>query len=132
MTVEKQDPNEIAEQLLKKTDGDEVVLYVDDETELSASIIRPLHLPRSANDDVEGGSLRYAVAASERTVDRFDLPGREGVIAAEEIEAGSWNRSRIEFYDVVAGEDDGNEPTEFGDLERSHDLVAVDDGPAGD
>lgn len=124
MTHDSQDPNEIAEELLDKIDGDELVLYLDDDTELPVSIRRPLHLPKSVNENVEGGSLRYAVEANEEAIEQFDLPDREGMIAGEEVDDGSWNRSRVEFREVVS--DDGDDAKEFGELTWSRDIKAVD------
>lgn len=120
MTVEKQSPDEIVDRLLRKTDDDELVVYLDDETELPVSIRRPLHLPSSVQEGVEGGSVRYSVLADEDAVEQLDLPAREGVIAAEELEAGSWSRSRLEFHEQF-------DEDEFGELERSEDVLAVAD-----
>lgn len=126
MTAETQDPNEITEELLDKIDGDEIALYLDDDTELSVSIRRPLYLPSSVNEEVEGGSLRYSVEADDETIEQFDLPSKEGLIAAEEIDDGSWNRSRIEFRDAMTEtNDDGDEYIEFGDLAMSREIKAV-------
>lgn len=124
-TVNTQPPNEIAEQLLEKQTGDELVLHVDEGTELSASVVRPLHLPSSVQDGVDGASLRYAVEADEQAAEELGLSGREGVIAAEEVESGSWNRSRVQFYEVVS-DDGGDDRDEFGDLEQSLEIVAID------
>lgn len=118
MTAEKQSPDEIADRLLERTDDDELVLHLEDGTELPVSIRRPLYLPSSVQEGVEGGSVRYSVLADEEAVERLELPAREGVIAAEELEADSWTRSRVEFHERV--DDD-----EFGDLERSEELRAV-------
>lgn len=120
MTVDRQSPDEIVDRLLRKTDDDELVLYLDGETELPVSIRRPLHLPSSVQKGVEGGSIRYSVLANDETVEELELPAREGVIAAEELEPGSWTRSRLEFHDQHAED-------EFGDLERSDEVVAVAD-----
>jgi hypothetical protein len=120
MTIDKQNPDEIADRLLRKTDDDEIVLHLEDETEVPVSIRRPLHLPSSVQGGVEGGSLRYSVLADEDAVERLELPGREGVVAAEELEAGSWNRSRLEFHEQF-------DEDEFGELERSDELRAVAD-----
>ena len=122
MTSDTQDPNEIAEELLETIDGDELVLYLDDGTELPVSVRRPLHLPSSVDDDVDGGSLRYAVEADEEAVERFDLPDREGLIAAEEVGDGSWTRSRVEFREL---EDSDDDTKEFGDVTVARDIEAV-------
>ncbi|WP_293033631.1 hypothetical protein [Natronococcus sp.] len=120
MTVDRQSPDEIVDHLLRRTDDDELVLYLDEETELPVSIRRPLHLPSSVQGGVEGGSIRYSVLADDQAVEELELPAREGVIAAEELEPDSWTRSRIEFHDQHAED-------EFGDLERSDEVVAVAD-----
>ena len=122
MTENTQDPNEIAAELLDTIDGDDVVLYLDDGTELPVSVRRPLHLPSSVDDDVEGGSLRYSVEADEDALERLDLPDREGLIAAEEVEDGSWTRSRVEFREVTESDDDQKE---FGDVAMSREVEAV-------
>ena len=122
MTSDTQDPDEIAEELLDKIDGDELVLHLDDGTELPVSVRRPLHLPSSVDDDVAGGSLRYAVEADEEAVDQLDLPDREGLIAAEEVDGGSWTRSRVEFREVEASDDDTKE---FGDVTMAREIEAV-------
>lgn len=122
MTPERQDPNEIADELLEKIDDDDLVLYLDDDTALPVSIRRPLHLPSSVHEGVEGGSLRYAVEARADAADRLNLPAREGLIAAEEVEEGTWNRSRIEFHEAT-GDDDAEA---FGDLALSREIRAVD------
>lgn len=125
-----QTPDEIAAQLLERTAGDEVVLQVSgpetgDGSTIRASIRRPLHLPSSVDEGVDGGSLRFAIEADEETIDRFGLPQCEGVIAAEEVEPGSWNRSRVQFFEVV-DEGDADEPAAFGDQVLSEEVAAVD------
>ncbi|ARS88347.1 hypothetical protein [Natrarchaeobaculum aegyptiacum] len=126
-----QTPDEIAAQLLERTAGDEVVLKLSgpettaDESTIRASIRRPLHLPSSVDEGVDGGSLRFAIEAGAETIERLELPECEGVIAAEEIDHGSWNRSRVQFYEVAdAGDQD--EPTEFGEQVLSETIAAID------
>ena len=123
MTPDSQDPDEIAEELLDKQDGEEVVLHLDDGTELPVSVRRPLHLPSSVDDDVDGGSLRYAVEADDDAVNRLDLPDPEGLVAAEEVDGDSWNRSRVEFREVEQSDDDTKE---FGAVAMAREIEAVD------
>lgn len=126
MIVESQDPNEIAAELRDTVDGDDLVLHLEDDTEVQVSVRRPLYLPSSVHDEVDGGSLRYTIEADEQAVERLDLPGREGLIAAEEVEDGSWNRSRVEFHEVVSEPDDEDDDREFGDLAMSREIKAID------
>ncbi|RKD85915.1 hypothetical protein [Halopiger aswanensis] len=123
MTSNSQDPDKIAEVLLDKQDGEKIVLHLDDGTELPVSIRRPLHLPSSVDDDVDGGSLRYAVEADDDAVNRLDLPDPEGLVAAEEVAGGSWNRSRVEFREIEHSEDDTKE---FGAVAMAREIEAVD------
>lgn len=123
MMTDTQQPNEITEELLDAIDGDRLTIFLEDGTELSVSVRRPLHLPHSVDESFEGGSLRYSVEATDETVDELDLPAREGLIAAEEIERGSWSRSRIEFREVVSETDEDVE--KFGDAVLSNEIAAV-------
>lgn len=127
VTVAEQPPNEIAEHLLDADDGEEIALRVDGGMELVVSVTRSLHLRRSVRDGVDGGSLRYAVEANDGVAERLDLPSPAGLIAAQEVETGSWNRSRIGFYELVTRtDDDGDEFRDYGEQVRSYEITAVD------
>ncbi len=121
-----QTPDAITNCLLQRDHGDEVILCLDEDTEIPVSIVRSLYLPDSVRDGVAGGSLRYPVRTTDRTVERLGLPSPEGLISAEQPH-GSWNRPRLGVYDLVTRNGgDGNEYDDYGDLRRSYEITAID------
>lgn len=121
-----QTANNVTQHLLDRGDNDEISLLLADNEELSVSVVRSLYLPDSVRNGVEGGSLRYAVRATDRAADRLDLPSQEGLISAEQPETGSWNRPQLGFYDLVSKTDDaGNEYDDYGELLRTYEIAAI-------